>query len=44
MCTVDARYFAPGSITDLPGGNVSISAVESATHLIVLRAGARIGL
>jgi hypothetical protein len=39
-----ARYLAPGSITDLPGGNVSISAFESATHLIMLRAGARIGL
>lgn len=39
-----ARYLAPGSIVDLPGGHVSISPMESATHLLVVRLGARIGL
>jgi hypothetical protein len=39
-----ARYLAPGSIVDLPGGHVAISPMESATHLVVLRFGARIGL
>jgi len=38
-----ARYLAPGSIVDLPGGHVAISPMESATHLVVLRLGARIG-
>lgn len=39
-----ARYLAPGSIMDLPGGQVSISPMASATHLVVVRLGARIGL
>jgi outer membrane protein with beta-barrel domain len=39
-----ARYLAPGSIVDLPAGKVSISPMESATHLVVVRLGARIGL
>ena len=39
-----ARYLAPGSITDLPGGNVRISSFESTTRLVMLRVGARIGL
>ena len=39
-----ARYLAPGSIVDLPGGNLQISALESATNLVMLRLGARIGL
>jgi hypothetical protein len=39
-----ARYLAPGSIVDLPGGHIAISPMESATHLVVLRLGARIGL
>lgn len=39
-----ARYLAPGGIVDLPGGHVAISPMESATHLVVLRLGARIGL
>jgi hypothetical protein len=39
-----ARYLAPGSIVDLPGGKVRISPMESATHLVVVRFGARIGL
>ena len=40
----NARYLAPGGITDLPGGHVSISPLESATHMVVVRLGARIGL
>jgi hypothetical protein len=39
-----ARYLAPGSIEDLPGGHIRINRMESATHLIVLRFGARLGL
>ena len=39
-----ARYLAPGSITDLPGGDVRISSLESTTRLVVLHVGARIGL
>jgi hypothetical protein len=39
-----ARYLAPGSIVDLPGGQTSISPLESATRLVRLHAGARIGL
>ena len=39
-----ARYLAPGSIVDLPGGQVRISSLESATRLVKLHIGARIGL
>jgi hypothetical protein len=39
-----ARYLAPGSIVDLPGGHINVSPFESATHLLVVRLGARIGL
>ena len=39
-----ARYLAPGSIVDLPGGEISISSLESATRLVMLHIGARIGL
>ena len=39
-----ARYLAPGSIVDLPGGAVRISPLESATRLVMLHIGARIGL
>lgn len=39
-----ARYLAPGSIIDLKGGEVRISSLESTTHLVMLRVGARIGL
>jgi opacity protein-like surface antigen len=39
-----ARYLAPGSIVDLQGGAVRISSLESSTHLLMLRVGARIGL
>jgi hypothetical protein len=38
------RYLAPGSITDLPGAQISVSPLESATHLVVVRFGARVGL
>ena len=37
-------YLAPESITDLPGAQISITPLESATHLVILRFGARIGL
>ena len=37
------RYLAPGSITDLPGAQISITPLESTTHLMLLRFGARIG-
>ena len=39
-----ARYLAPGNIVDLQGGEVRISSLESTTHLVMLRIGARIGL
>jgi hypothetical protein len=39
-----ARYLAPGSIVDLPGGDVRISSLESATRLVKLHIGVRIGL
>jgi len=39
-----ARYLAPGSIVDVPGGEVRISSLESATRLVKLHIGARIGL
>jgi opacity protein-like surface antigen len=38
------KYLAPGSITDLPGGHISISPMESSTHVVALRVGARFGL
>ena len=38
-----ARYLAPGSILDLQGGEVRIASLESTTHLLMLRVGARIG-
>ncbi|HKH91902.1 MAG TPA: hypothetical protein VKA54_08865 [Gemmatimonadaceae bacterium] len=34
----------PGSITDLPGAQISVTPLESATHLVVVRFGAGIGL
>ena len=37
-----ARYLTEGSIVDLPGGAISVTPVESATHLVVVRVGARI--
>ena len=39
-----ARYLAPGSITDLPGGAIHVSAFESTTHYVMVRIGARFGL
>jgi hypothetical protein len=39
-----ARYLTPGSIVDGEGGVVRISSLESATHLVMLRVGVRIGL
>lgn len=36
------RYLAPGSITDLPDAQTSITPLESATHLVLVRFGARI--
>ena len=38
-----ARYLAPGSIVDLDGGEVRITSLESTTHLVMVRVGARIG-
>jgi hypothetical protein len=38
------HYLAPGSIVDLPGAQISVTPLESATHLVVLRFGARVGL
>ncbi len=40
----NARYLHRGSIVDLPNGHTSISPSVSATHLMVVRAGVRIGL
>jgi opacity protein-like surface antigen len=37
-----ARYLTEGSIVDLPGGAISVTPAESATHLVVVRVGARI--
>ena len=39
-----ARYLAPGSIVDLPGGALQMSSMESTTRLIMLHIGARIGI
>jgi opacity protein-like surface antigen len=39
-----ARYLAPGSITDLDDGRIAITPLESATHQLALRVGARIRL
>jgi opacity protein-like surface antigen len=38
-----ARYLAPGSIRDLPGARIAVTPLESATHLLLIRFGARIG-
>ena len=39
-----ARYLAPGGIVDGESGAVRITSLESTTHLVMLRVGARIGL
>jgi hypothetical protein len=38
------RYLAPGSITDLPGSQIEVTPLESATHFVIVRFGARVGL
>ncbi len=38
-----AEYLAPGSIADLPGGKIGITPMESQTHFVAFRVGARIG-
>ena len=37
-----ARYLAEGSIVDLPGGRISVTPVESRTHVAIVRIGARV--
>jgi hypothetical protein len=39
-----SQYLAPGSIVDLPGGQTRISPLESSTHMVVVRIGAKVGL
>jgi opacity protein-like surface antigen len=39
-----AEYLAPGGITELPNGQIEIAPMASATRLLSLRVGARIGL
>jgi hypothetical protein len=39
-----ARYLAPGSIVDLPGAQISVTPLESTTHMTILRFGARVRL
>ncbi|MDB4878134.1 MAG: hypothetical protein JWM41_4580 [Gemmatimonadetes bacterium] len=39
-----ARYLRPGSIVDLPNAQIQINSMETATHLVLVRAGVRIGL
>ncbi|HEY4307502.1 MAG TPA: hypothetical protein VGM82_23715 [Gemmatimonadaceae bacterium] len=38
-----ARYLGRGSITDLSGGQVSVSSMQSDTHVVVVHLGARVG-
>jgi hypothetical protein len=38
------RYLARGSIIDLPGAQLSVTPLESTTHLVLVRFGARVGL
>ena len=39
-----AQYLKPGSIQDLPGGQIRITPLESDTHMLVVRLGLRISL
>jgi hypothetical protein len=39
-----SQYLAPGSIAELPGGQIKISPLESSTHMVIVRVGAKIGL
>lgn len=36
------RYLAPGSIVDLPNARISVTPLESTTHMAIVRLGARI--
>jgi len=38
-----ARYLAQGSITDLPNGAISVTPLESVTHMTVVRLGVSVG-
>jgi len=38
------RYLSRGSIIDLPGAQISVTPLESTTHLVIVRFGARVGL
>ena len=38
-----AQYLRPGSITDLPNGQIQVTPLESDTHMLVVRVGVRIG-
>ncbi len=37
-----ARYLAKGSIVDLPGAQISVTPMESRTHMAIVRLGARV--
>ena len=39
-----AQYLKPGSIEDLPNGQIRITPLESETHMLVMRLGVRINL
>lgn len=39
-----ARYLAPGSIVDLPGAQIKVTPLESTTHQVIARIGARVRL
>jgi hypothetical protein len=39
-----ASYLRPGSIVDLPNSQVQINPMESATHLVLVRVGVKVGL
>ena len=39
----NTQYLGLGSITDLPGARIAITPLESTTHMVVVRIGARIG-
>ena len=36
------QYLTSGSIVDLPGGAIRVTPIESETHMLVVRVGARI--
>jgi hypothetical protein len=39
-----ARYLKPGSIEDLPDSQIRITPLESATHMVLMRFGVRVGM